>query len=129
VKGACVLDASAAAAVLFREPEAMVVAPHLFRYAAIRVPQLFTLEVANVARTKVLRHELAWESARTLLKEVDGWPMEEVVVRWSVAWALAAEHRLTLYDAAYLALAFQRRLPLLTLDRALQRAAGGRSLL
>jgi len=129
VKGACVLDASAAAAVLFREPEALVVAPHLFRYAAIRVPQLFTLDVANVARTKVLRHELAWESARTLLEEMDGWPMEEVRVEWQAAWELSVEYGLTLYDAVYLALAKRRRLSLLSLDRALQRAAGGRSLL
>lgn len=37
--------------------------------------------------------------------------------------ALAARHRLTAYDAAYLALAQNRALPLATADRALRRAA------
>jgi predicted nucleic acid-binding protein len=37
--------------------------------------------------------------------------------------ALAARHRLTAYDAAYLALAQNRSLPFATADRALRRAA------
>jgi predicted nucleic acid-binding protein len=36
---------------------------------------------------------------------------------------LARKHRLTVYDAAYLALAVQQRVPLATLDRALEAAA------
>ncbi|NCP96380.1 MAG: type II toxin-antitoxin system VapC family toxin [Deltaproteobacteria bacterium] len=34
---------------------------------------------------------------------------EEVRVEWPAAWSLAMDHRLTLYDAAYLALASQWR--------------------
>jgi len=129
VKRLCVLDASAAAAVLFREPDGEVVGRHLFKIAKLVVPQLFELEVADVARTKVFRKELGWESARSCLVELGAWPMEMELVTWSQAWGLARECDLTLYDAAYLYLARRRQLSLLTLDRALQEAAGARSLL
>jgi predicted nucleic acid-binding protein len=36
---------------------------------------------------------------------------------------LSRQHRLTLYDAAYLELAARRRIPLATLDRAVEKAA------
>ena len=129
MKHRCVLDASAAAAVLFREPDSEVVGRHLFQVGGLVVPQLFELEVANVARKKVLRNELGWETARTCLAELDSWPMEIAMVTWSQAWNVARESDLTLYDAAYLCLARRRQLALLTLDRALQMAAGTRSVL
>jgi len=125
----CVLDASAAAAVLFREPDGEVVGRHLFHMKGLVVPQLFELEVANVGRTKVLRQELGWESARECLAELLAWPMDTVTVGWAQAWPLVREQNLTLYDATYLYLARRRRLPLLTLDRVLQTAMGSRSLL
>ena len=42
---------------------------------------------------------------------------------WSTILHLAVEHRLTLYDAAYLELAVRRGLPMATLDGELRRAA------
>jgi predicted nucleic acid-binding protein len=42
---------------------------------------------------------------------------------WGATARLAARHRLTLYDAAYLELARRRGLPLATLDRELRIAA------
>jgi predicted nucleic acid-binding protein len=129
VKGRCVVDASAAAAILFRELDGEAVGRHLFKIAGLIVPQLFELEVANVARTKVLRNELGWAAVRSCLAELGSWPMAVEMVTWGQAWELARETDLTLYDAAYLWLARSRRLSLLTLDRALQMAAGSRSLL
>ena len=41
---------------------------------------------------------------------------------WAATLALADEHRLTVYDAAYLELARRRGLPLATLDQALRDA-------
>jgi len=124
----CVLDASAAAAVLFREPDGDVVGRHLFHMKGVVVPQLFELEVANVGRTKVLRRELEWESARECLAGVLAWPVETVAVGWEQAWPFVREQNLTLYDATYLYLARRRGLPLLTLDRALRTAMGSRAL-
>jgi predicted nucleic acid-binding protein len=44
-------------------------------------------------------------------------------VAWTAINELAARHRLTSYDAAYLELALRRELPLATLDEDLRRAA------
>lgn len=46
-----------------------------------------------------------------------------LTLAWSATVQMAAQHRLTVYDAAYLELAQRRRLPLATLDAALGRAA------
>jgi predicted nucleic acid-binding protein len=45
------------------------------------------------------------------------------VVAWSALLAFAVQHRLTVYDAAYLELAARFDLPLATLDRDMQNAA------
>lgn len=129
MKGRCVLDASAAAAILSRDPDGETVGRHLFKITGLVVPQLFELEVANVARTKVLREELGWDVARGCLAELTSWPIETETVTWTHAWPVARDTNLTLYDAAYLWLARSRRLSLLTLDRALRMAAGSQSLL
>jgi predicted nucleic acid-binding protein len=50
-----------------------------------------------------------------------GDPKDQTVMR------LARRHRLTVYDAAYLALAVEERAPLATLDRALEAAARAES--
>jgi predicted nucleic acid-binding protein len=120
-----VLDASAAAAVVFREPDGLLVAPHLFPAARVLVPQLFHLELANVARTKVVRREIDARRASQLLADVHKWPLDVISVRWERALRLALRSGLTVYDASYLRLARDRRVGLLTLDRAL-RVAGGR---
>jgi predicted nucleic acid-binding protein len=123
-----VLDASAAAALLFREPDAARVARLLLAERRVRVPHLFSLEVANVARTKVRRGELDRRRARALLATMRGWPIDVVTAPWDRLWPLAFTHRLTIYDAAYLWLARRSRCRLLTLDDALATAAGTRAL-
>jgi predicted nucleic acid-binding protein len=124
----CVVDASAAGAVVFREPAAAVVGPVLFAVRALRVPQIFHLELANIARTKVLRGELDWEEAEACLAETANWPIRVVSVGWRRALAVARESGLTAYDASYLSLARSHRLKLLTLDDDLRSAAGDRAL-
>ena len=124
-----VLDVSAAAAVVFREPDAFRVLPHLLAARRVRVPQLFHLELANVGRTKVRRGEIDWRNARRLLGTTQAWPIEIVAAPWQRVWSLARTHGLTTYDAAYLWLARRDRGKLLTLDRDLAAAAGSRSLL
>ena len=125
----CVLDVSAAAAILFREPDGLRVAPGLFLMKRVVVPQIFHLELANVARTKVRRREIDRPRAEELLRETSSWPIEVRPVAWENAWGVSMEHELTVYDAAYLHLALEVRVPLLTLDAQLIAAAGRRSLL
>lgn len=90
------------------------------------VPALWRLEVANAVLMAERRGRITakqrterLDELRKLTIEVD----DETVERaWSSILELAAQHRLTLYDAAYLELALRRRLPLATLDRELARA-------
>ena len=120
---AVVVDASAAAAVLFREPESLQVAHRLFRASRALVPQLFHLEVANVGRTKVRRREIGVAQAAEVLAEIESWPLEVETVGWQDAWATAFASGLTVYDAAYLHLAVRFKLRLLSLDEMLIAAA------
>ncbi len=124
--GSVVVDASAAAAILFREPDALRVAPRLFRATRAVVPQLFHLEVANIGRTKVRRREIDEVQAIALLASIDSWPLVVETVTWKDAWTAALASGLTVYDAAYLHLTIRLRLPLLSLDAALVAAAGKR---
>ena len=93
----------------------------------IWVPALWLLEIGNLLlsaqRRKRIddakRRELV-SAAAALRLRVDREPVSMVDLD-----ALAAHHRLTAYDAAYLELALRRRLPLATLDTALLAALPG----
>jgi len=118
-----VLDASAAAAVLFREPVAHKIAEPLFAARSVVVPQIFELEIANVGRSKVRQGFLSWKDAEALLKTMKQWPCKVLSVSWNKAWILSRKTGLTVYDAAYLALLGVKGRRLLSLDRALVRAS------
>lgn len=122
----CVLDASVAVAVLFREPDAARVLRDLPSGGWI-APPLFPIEVANVARHKVRSEQVSETNAVKLLSELDRWRVRRIDVGWKDAWDLALRHDITLYDAAYLHLAVARDLPLFTLDAELRAAAGKRA--
>ena len=117
-----VVDASALAAIIFKEPERRQIARRL-EGASLFAPALLAFEIVNACVTKLRRHpdlrdfileaftlhgDLAIETA-----EVD---------RFGVL-ALAEQFRLTGYDASYLWLAQQLDAELVTLDRQLGRAA------
>jgi predicted nucleic acid-binding protein len=91
------------------------------------VPGLWRLEIANVLEMGVRRgrHDAAFRDATLadlalLPIRVDG---ETDRQAWGATTGLAARHRLSVYDAAYLELARRRALPLATLDGALRDAA------
>ncbi len=123
----CVVDASAVAAVLFREPDHALVTLAIPADARLVAPALLPLEVANVARTKVRRGELARADAVAMLADLARWRVRTVSVPWARAWKLAWAHDLTIYDAAYLHVAIARDAPLVTLDADLRKAAGKRA--
>jgi predicted nucleic acid-binding protein len=91
------------------------------------VPGLWRLEVANILEMGVRRGRTDAGSRDAILADLASLPIsvdaETDRQAWGATRQLAARHRLTLYDAAYLELAQRRSLPLATLDRELRDAA------
>ncbi len=124
-----VVDASATIALIYREPEDAASSRLETRIASqgAFVPQLWQLEIANVLLIGYRRHRHDLQTVNDYLADL---PMHMIDVdphtctmAWSSILQLAAKHRLTSYDAAYLELAQRRRLPLATLDKELSGAA------
>ena len=95
------------------------------------VPALWPLEVANVLLVSERRRQLSHADARRFLELIAELPVEvdraPTIREMREVFALGHAHRLSAYDAAYLALAVRERLPLATRDgplRAAARAAG-----
>jgi predicted nucleic acid-binding protein len=120
-----VVEASAAAALLFGEPEAEAIAGRLSD-ARLVAPSLLAFELANVCLVKCRRHPdqrealLAGHGLRRRLR------VEEIEVDHDVVVRLALETGLTACDASYLWLARHLGAELVTLDKALDRAASAR---
>lgn len=91
------------------------------------VPALWRLEVANVLEMGVRKGRSDGAFRDGALADLALLPIsldpETDGQAWGATAKLAARHRLTLYDAAYLELARRRCLPLATLDRDLRNAA------
>jgi predicted nucleic acid-binding protein len=126
VSSSFVCDASAVAALLLDSgPDGQWVAQTLDS-SEIAAPALVTYETANVIR----RHELAGQispdqsaqaHADLLDLAIELWPHELLATR---AWELRLN--LSIYDAAYVALAEMAGLTLVTLDKRLAKAPGMR---
>ncbi len=124
-----VLDASATIALLYGEASLadLTRLEEAISQSGAVVPQVWRLEVVNVLlmgyRRK--RHELKvvreylFDLSRPVIT-VDG---ETGSRAWNSTFELAARHKLTSYDAAYLELAARVNAPLATLDKELIRAA------
>jgi predicted nucleic acid-binding protein len=91
------------------------------------VPPLFALEVANGLVVGERRKRLRHAEIRRFVALLEGLSMVQDVqprsVMMSAALALAREHGLSAYDAAYLELAIRAGAPLATLDNVLRAAA------
>ena len=91
------------------------------------MPALWVHEITNVLRTAERRSRISSEQADKLLEFLSALPIQLVGVEGledqKGVLVLARNHNLTAYDAAYLHLALQARLPVATLDRALVAAA------
>lgn len=117
-----IVDASAVAAMVFQEPEAGDVAARLDGSRLI-APRLLMIELANVCAMKCRRHpedQAAHRAAFALLPLLG---IEEVEMVHERVLDLALETGLTAYDASYLWLARQAKAELVTLDKALLKAA------
>lgn len=124
-----VLDASTTLAWVFGDEchdRAWPIIESLQRFTAF-APAHYPLEVANGLLMALRRRRLTPDQAAaavvalaTLPVAIDGDTPARV---YDGIWELAARHRLTIYDAAYLDLAIRRQLPLASLDDSLTRAA------
>jgi predicted nucleic acid-binding protein len=93
----------------------------------IVVPSLWPYEVANGLQMAVRRGRISVKQSHTLLALVTELPVELIELHagllFGMIFELAVQERLTVYDASYLFLAVQEKLPLLSLDRSLSAAA------
>lgn len=91
------------------------------------VPSLWPLEVSNVLLVGERRGRVTPAQSAQFVATLRALPImvdEETSRRaWDQILTLARQHRLSVYDAAYLELALRRGLPLATLDGDLQVAA------
>jgi len=129
---AAVLDASIAAP-WFLPDDAEDASDHAYAMVrrgtlSLHAPDLWLWECGNIVASAVKRRrlsiddaKLAWSALEAIRPRITLQPQETGHV--SSALKLALDHRLSIYDAAYLLLASSLSLPLLTADRALRRAA------
>lgn len=117
-----VVDASALAALAFGEPEAEAVAQRLGE-AELAAPSLLPYELASVCAKKVALHPHHREALLASLRLVADLHVETVEAPGPDLVELAEAVGITTYDAAYLWVARFLEVPLVTLDRKLERAA------
>jgi len=121
-----VVDASALLEVLLRTPAAQGVERRLFDPGeTLHAPHLVDLEIAQALRRYAASGQISGERGRQALDDLAAfrlrrWPHEPLMPR---VWSL--RDNLTAYDAAYVALAARRNLPLATQDTAMTSAARG----
>jgi len=120
-----VVDTSALAAILFGEPEAEAVVARIGE-ARLVAPTLLAFELANVCLVKCRRFPDRREKLLSAFALRGRFALEEAAVDHVEALALAETSGLTVYDASYLWLARRLGVPLVTLDKALERAATAR---
>jgi predicted nucleic acid-binding protein len=118
-----VADASAIAELLVAQPRAAAVRRALSKHAEVHVPDHFHAEVLSVLRRRSLRRELSGFQEAEALAALDdlraiSYPVRELIVP---IWDMRAN--LSVYDAAYLALAQRLDAGLITLDAGLAEAA------
>ena len=116
-----VVDSSLVCAVLFDEPEReqaqeRLVNKHLF------APALLNHEVINVALKK-LRRGMPAETVERALADYAEQAIEFFDTDLMAQYALARQYQLSAYDAAYLWLAAELKVPLATFDAKLGKAA------
>jgi predicted nucleic acid-binding protein len=121
-----VADASAIAELLLAGPRAELIRAALSQHTELHVPEHFHVEMLSVLRRYAIRGELSElraAEARAALAELRtlSYPVIELA---DAIWSL--RDNLTAYDAAYLALARQLDIALITLDKGLAAEAGGR---
>jgi predicted nucleic acid-binding protein len=124
-----VLDGSVTLAWLFQDEQDPYADAIIARLPDLEmlVPRLWHLEIANVLLVGERRGRCSQADTTQWLAYLAGLPIvldgETEARAWSDTLALARQHGLTAYDAAYLELALRSGIPLATLDAKLKGAA------
>lgn len=123
---AFVLDASISAVWALADessPLADLAADRLKNENAL-VPPLWWYEVRNLLVVNERRRRMTVEDSARYLELLSSFPIQvDPVEDEQAVLRSAREYRLSFYDAAYLAVAQRNRIPLATLEKALQAAA------
>lgn len=120
-----VVDASVMGAAFFEEVDTIAARRFLARETNLLAPPLLALEIASIAVKKVWKNLASPEVASRAIAETSKLvtlvePLHQLA---QAAFALASEHRFSVYDATYLALAVQEDAKLITADRRLKSLA------
>jgi predicted nucleic acid-binding protein len=121
---AVVCDASALAAVIFGEPASDHVIS-LMRSRRLFSPTLLRYELGQTAVKKCRATPTDTERIETHLANSLRLPVRLLQPPWLAVFHLAKEKGVSMYDASYLQLALELRIPLVTLDKRLQEVAEG----
>jgi len=122
-----VIDTSAVVAVILDAPEKDV----LIRLTAdveLVAPASIHWEVGNALSAMIRRGRLTLQLALRAIESYRSIPIRFVEVDLGASLMIASEHHLYAYDAYLIECAKRRSAPLLTLDRALARAASKMSI-
>jgi predicted nucleic acid-binding protein len=126
-----VVDASVAASWLLPDeghPTATAAYSRLRTDRAL-VPSLWWFEIRNIFVMSERRGRLDSEKTRKALSLLESLPIQQdIEPDEAVVLRLARQHRLTVYDAAYLELAQRENVALATLDAELARAASNENI-
>lgn len=117
-----VVDASAMAAMLFGEPEGESITDAV-RGMRLIAPAIMAFELYNVCATRCRREPARRDDLVALLAPFAAFQVTPFEVDHDEVLVLATGTGLTHYDASYLWLSRLTGAPLITLDRALARAA------
>ena len=120
------MDASALGALVFGEPGAEIVAKQLSR-STLAAPQLLWFELASIAFKKAAKHPGLVEQIREAFRMAGRLAIEILSVDHLGIIDLAAQARLTTYDASYLWLAEKRAGNWLPWTNASSRRLSGKS--
>ncbi|HEY1768577.1 MAG TPA: type II toxin-antitoxin system VapC family toxin [Terracidiphilus sp.] len=126
---AFVLDASVALAWAFADENDHPIATRAANLLmtgseAACVPELWRYEVRNILLMSERRGRISEDGTVQFLLQISQLRIEmDAEQQDRPLLVLARRHKLTIYDAAYLALAIRKHLPLATLDKALSSAA------
>lgn len=130
MRSAFVADASVAVAWVHpgqATPETAAMLEAIAGGATLEVPAIWSLEVANALTVLVRRRKLTDDERRIAVRQLRELPVtvdhEMAALAFTTLSDLAAEHGLSVYDAAYLELAQRRKLVLGCKDGPLRDAA------
>jgi len=120
-----IVDASVLGAAFFEEAHSAAARTFIRDAADLTAPSLLALEVASIAAKKVWKGLCPTEVAARAVSETPRLVslVDTLGDLAPVAFRLAAEHRFSAYDAAYLALAETRQSSVVTLDEKLKARA------